>query len=265
MKIHPCFLSILLIGGLAPLLTSCASRTQPEPAAPAAAGPANSEGKSVQAAADDLNEYEAVAIADPLESANRATFWLNHQLYTFLLRPISKTYEKVVPKPVRTGVYNAFDNVKFPVRFVNDTLQGNFKRAGQETGRFVVNSVMGFGGIVRQSDRFPALADVPAGETGQTFAKWGVGHGTYVVLPVLGPSSLRDTVGLAGDYALNPVTWVSIVFGSYAWIVAIPATDTTSALPGKFSQYDAATQNTLDPYLAARSSYAQSRKEAASK
>ena len=106
---------------------------------------------------------------------------------------------------------------------------------------------------------------MPAEDTGQTFAKWGIGHGAYLVLPLLGPSSLRDTVGLAGDYALNPVNWVTILYGGDAWTIVIPSTNTLRALPHQLSKYDSATKNALDRYLAARSSYIQYRREAALK
>ena len=118
---------------------------------------------------------------------------------------------------------------------------------------------------MRQSDRIPSLADVPAADTGQTFAKWGIDHGVYIVLPLLGPSSLRDTVGLAGDYVLNPVNWVTILYGGYAWTIAFPSTNTLRALPDQLGRYDSATKNALDRYLAARSSYIQYRREAALK
>lgn len=262
MKIRPYFLTVLL-GVSAPLFTSCTTASRKQPAASAAVGHTKGDGKSVKD--DDLDEYAAASIADPLEPVNRATFWLNHQIYTFLLRPVSKTYEMVLPKPVRTGVYNVFDNIEFPVRFVNDALQGNFHRAGQETGRFVVNTVAGVGGIMRVSDRIPALADVPAGETGQTFAKWGIGHGVYLVLPVIGPSSVRDGIGLAGDYALNPIAWVGFFYGSWAWTIPVSVTDTVCVMPDKFDQYDTATENALDRYLAIRSAYIQYRNEIASK
>lgn len=254
----------LLIAALtAPLFSSCSSAPKKNPEVAAAAGASRSDGKAVQA--DELDEYEIALIADPIEPVNRGTFWLNHQIYRFVLRPVSKTYETVIPKPVRTGVFNVFDNIAFPVRFVNDTLQGNFKRAGQETGKFVINSTLGVAGIMRPSEKFPTFADVPGADTGQTFAKWGIGHGPYIVLPIIGPSSARDTVGLAGDYALNPVSWVSILFGGYYWTIAISATDTVRGLPGRFGSYDGATKNSLDPYLAARSAYSQYRKEAKSR
>lgn len=255
---------LLVLAAAVLMFTSCSSGPK-KPAQPAAASVGDkADGKSVRAA-NDLDEYQVETIADPLEPLNRVTFSFNHGLYTYLFRPISKGYEWVIPKLLRQGIHNAFENVKYPVRVVNDTLQGNFQRAGLETGKFVVNTVVGVGGLGRPSDHIPALADVPAGETGQTFAKWGVGHGAYLVLPVLGPCSLRDTVGLAGDYALNPVSWVTIWYGGYAWTLAIPSTNTVRAMPNQMKMYEAATKDALDRYLAARSSYVQYRKEAALK
>ncbi|CAN5756154.1 VacJ family lipoprotein [soil metagenome] len=269
MKIHSSFLPFILAGLSAPLFTSCTTTSPKPPASTAAVATtghgSKSDGKSYKSKVDDLSEYDVATIADPLEPINRGTFWLNHQLYTFIFKPISKSYETVVPKPVRKGIYNVFDNIEFPVRFVSDTLQGNFKRAGLETGRFVVNSTVGVGGLGRPADHIPALANVPAGEVGLTFAKWGVGHGFYFVIPLLGPSSARDTVGLAGDYALNPVTWLGFIYGTWAWTIPVSVTGTVSYMPDKFAKYDAMTKNTLDKYLAARTAYVQYRKEAAKK
>lgn len=239
----------------ASLVTGCVSR---KPVAPSTAA---SSGDGKTSNVDDVDEYAVELVSDPFEKFNRGTFTLNHGLYTYVFRPISKGYQAIIPKPVRTGIHNAFENVKFPVRFVNDTLQGDFKRAGYETGRFVVNTVVGVGGIGRPSDHIPALADIPAGDTGQTFAKWGIANGPYIVLPILGPSTVRDTFGLAGDYALNPVNWVTIWYGGYAWTLAIPSTNTLRALPVQMDAYDAATKDSLDRYLAARSSYIQYRNE----
>jgi phospholipid-binding lipoprotein MlaA len=267
MKHHASLLPLVLLVSSVPLLTSCSStsRKQATPSSSAAVGENKPHGKPVKVENHDVDEYSATSVADPLEPLNRATFWLNDGIYTVVLRPISKGYEWVLPKPVREGIDNAFENVKFPVRFVNNALQGNFRRVGQETGRFLVNSVIGIGGILRVSERFPALADVPPADTGQTFAKWGIGNGVYIVLPLLGPNTLRDTVGLAGDYALNPVNWVTIVYGGSAWAVAFPSANTLRSLPGQFSKYDAATKNAIDRYLAARSTYIQYRREVALK
>ena len=214
---------------------------------------------------DDLEEYSNIAvIADPAEPVNRCTFWFNHQLYKFVLRPVSNAYDFVLPQPVRSSVYNVYDNLEFPVRLVNNLLQLNFKRSELETEKFLVNSVAGVGGIFRVSDHIPSLANVPPADTGQTFAKWGVGHGPYIVAPFLGPRSARDIVGLAGDYALNPVSWVSLGGASAATALAITCPNTMRSVNGRLKAYDAATQNAIDPYLAIRSGYVQYRQKAAS-
>ena len=213
---------------------------------------------------EDIDEYSQVeVIPDTIEPLNRGFFWFNHQLYTFVFRPVSKVYG-VLPKPARTAVFNVYDNIEFPVRFVNDLLQLKFKNADLELRKFLVNSVAGVGGIIRVSDRIPALSKVPATDTGQTLAKWGIGHGCYIVLPVFGPSSLRDTVGLAGDYALSPVTWVSFGGVPSAAALAVTGPNSVRNLDNKLDAYDAATKNSIDPYQAARSGYSQYRKKTTS-
>jgi phospholipid-binding lipoprotein MlaA len=217
-------------------------------------------------AGDDLDEYSQVAsIPDPAEPLNRGTFWLNHQLYNYLLRPVSKAYEFVLPSPARKAIHNVFDNVEYPVRVVNHALQLEFKRADLETRKFVVNSVAGLGGILRVSDRIPELANIPPADTGQTFAKWGIGHGAYVVLPVLGPRSVRDTVGMAGDYALNPVSWLAYGGVTGATALAVSGPSAARNMNSRINLYDAATQNAIDPYIAVRTGYIQYRDKAASK
>ena len=217
-------------------------------------------------AGDDLDEYSQVAsILDPAEPLNRGTFWLNHQLYNYLLRPVSKAYEFVLPSPARQAIHNIFDNVEYPVRVVNHALQFEFKRADLETRKFLVNSVAGVGGILKVSDRIPELANIPPADTGQTFAKWGMGHGAYVVLPVLGPRSVRDTVGMAGDYALNPVSWLSYGGVTGATALAVSAPSAARNMNTRINLYDAATQNAIDPYIAVRTGYIQYRDKAASK
>ena len=225
--------------------------------------------KTVTHPGDDLDEYTGAAlIADPVEPLNRSILWMNHQLYRYILRPLSVTYDTVLPGPVRTGIYNVFDNLEYPVRFVNDSLQGKFKRAGLETEKFVVNSTAGVGGIMKVSNRIPSLSDIPRTDTGTTLAKWGIPHGFYIVLPILGPKSLRDTVGFGGDIALSPVTWVS--FGALggagaATTLAVSAPDSARTLHERLDTYDAATRDSVDRYLAVRSAYVQNRQQTVSK
>ncbi len=272
MKSNTYILRLLLLA-VSPLLTDCStwskkSVAQQPTAASSATKTTPAAVKSNEAQVEEVDEY-AAEVSDPLQPFNRAMFRVNDGLYTVLLRPISKGYEKVLPTPVRKGIDNAFDNVKFPVRFVNCTLQGKFKRAGQETGKFLVNTVAGLGGLLRQSDRIPALANVPAEDLGQTLATWGIGHGPYIVLPLFGPSSLRETVGMAGDYAANPVNWGLFWHGGHDWehdwTMIPPAANTLRLLPSQLATYDDATKDAIDAYLSARSAYIQNRAEAARK
>jgi phospholipid-binding lipoprotein MlaA len=261
MKIRAILIPALLAALAGGLLTGCATASRKQPAVTVARTGSPEDGKSVKDGKDAVDEYAARPVYDPWEGVNRATFWFNDRLYAFVIRPVSWTYDTVVPKPLRQGVFNVYENAHFPVRFVNDTLQGNFQRAGQETGKFVVNSVAGVGGLMRVSDRIPALADVPTADTGQTFAKWGIGAGPYFVIPVLGPSTVRDAVGVAGDYALNPVTWVTIIWGGQLWTLAVSTPDAVRVLHDRLALYDTMTKNAVDPYLASRAAYLQYRKQ----
>ncbi|OYW75601.1 MAG: hypothetical protein B7Z37_12585 [Verrucomicrobia bacterium 12-59-8] len=272
MKYHAFTLRLLLLAAT-PLLTDCstqAGKTAAKPSAEAASVAATTKGKvagkALTAKDEEVDEYAtAPDISDPLERLNRGTFWVNNQLYTFILRPISKGYELILPRPVRKGIDNAFENVKYPIRVVNCTLQGKFKRAGKETGKFVVNTIGGVGGIFRPAESIPALANLPEEDTAQTFGKWGIPNGPYLVLPLLGPSSVRDTVGLAGDYALNPVNWPYLWwYGSrskHDWVIVPPLSNTLRSTPTQLDKYDTITKDAVDPYLSARSAYSQNRAE----
>lgn len=222
------------------------------------------QGSATDASAEDaLDDYAAAdAVADPLEPVNRAIFRFNDIVYDFVMRPIAKGYEWVTPKPVRTALDNGFDNVKYPVRLTNSLLQGKFDRAGLETEKFLVNSLAGFGGLIRQSDRVPRLAALPAEDSGQTLAVWGLGHGPYLVLPVLGPSSLREAFGYAGDYVMNPVNWGMFQHRDSLQYIP-PSTNTLRALPEQLRNYDNSRKDAIDPYLSVRSTFLQNRDAAA--
>ena len=246
-------------------LTACAGRT-PSPSAESAP-----TGKTSAALADSSGDFANgddwddidVKVHDPAEPVNRGIFWFNHQLYTYVAKPFSTAYRRVFPEVVRDGIRNAYDNVRFPVRFVNHTLQGRFDRSALETGKFVVNTTAGVGGLMKPADKIPALAEVPRAETGQTFAKWGVPHGPYLVFPVLGPTTCRELVGTAGDTALNPLSWLSFIFPSAAWTVGVTAPGGAHGVPEQMDTYDAATKDALDPYISARTGYIQYRNAAA--
>ena len=254
-----------------PLLSNCTSTQKRDTAAVNLVGSSKKVSSKVTpkaggaAKTDDLDEYAVTEVSDPLEGLNRVTFKVNDGMYTYIFKPISKGYEFILPKFMRRGVDNAFENVKYPVRVVNCILQGKIKRAGQETEKFAVNTVAGVGGLFRISDKISSIADLPAEDTGLTFAKWGMGHGPYLVIPFFGPSSLRDGVGLAGDYALNPVNWGVFWKGKHDWTKIPPAANTLRLLPSQLAAYDAASKDAVDSYLSVRSAYIQNRAEAQKK
>ncbi len=219
-------------------------------------------------AAADFDEYAVVKIYDPLEPFNRAMFKFNNGLYDYVFRPVSTGYVKVMPATVREGLGNFFTNLTFPIRFVSSVLQGKFKRAGLETGKFYVNTVAGLGGFIRISNDVPKLADLPSEDLGQTFGVWGIHNGPYLVLPVLGPGTARDTVGLVGDYFLNPLHWNQLhnVNGyHWWWDTTVQTTDTVNSLPGMLKLYDDEKKAALDPYVSVRSAYMQYRDAAMKK
>ncbi len=216
---------------------------------------------------DDYDEYAVASVSDPLESVNRRVFAFNDWTYTRVLRPATRAYETVVPRPVNTAIGNFYDNVRYPVRALNSLLQGKPRRAGQETGRFVVNTLGGLGGFIRQSDTVPELANIPEEDFGQTLGVWGVPHGPYVVLPILGGSSLRDVAGRAADTVTAPTGWNRIELGGQEWTDAleweweatITVTDTMSGLPGALDAYEQAKAGAIDPYASVRDGLRQRR------
>ena len=221
------------------------------------------------AASEEPDEYATPRVSDPLESMNRALFKFNDGFYAHLLRPFAHGYERVVPLPVRHGLGNFFDNIKFPVRFVSCVLQARPRRAAQETGKFLINTTVGVGGLARVSDTVPSLAAVPAEDVGQTFGVWGIGAGPYLVLPFLGPSSLRDTVGLAGNLMLNPLNWSAAeraVNGyDFTWRIGVAAVDFANQSPDQIRTYDSFKQAAVDPYVSVRNGYLQYRAAAVKK
>ena len=209
---------------------------------------------------DDYNEYAPTQVSDPLESLNRRVFAFNDWTYENILTPTVKGYEFVIRPPVNRAIGNFFDNIRYPVRLLNCLLQGKFSRADLETRKFVVNTLGGLGGFIRQSDTVPSLATVPREDLGQTLGFYGVPHGPYVVIPVFGGYSIRDLGGRAGDSIVSPTGWEYIKIGehelvedmSWEWRTAITVTDTMSTLPPVLNLYEQMKGAAVDPYLSVR-------------
>ncbi|MBE3021980.1 VacJ family lipoprotein [Campylobacter sp. RM13119] len=143
---------------------------------------------------------------DPLSGYNRVMTSFNDFVYVNMLTPAARGYAYVVPKTTRTVISNFFDNLMFPIRFVNNLLQFKFKNAGEETLRFLANTIIGFGGLT-DGAKYYGLEKHDE-DFGQTLGTWGIASGFHVVLPLLGPSNLRDMVGMAGDYFANPISYI---------------------------------------------------------
>lgn len=209
---------------------------------------------------DDYAEYSAVQVSDPLEGFNRAIFKFNDVTYAYVLKPAVKGYEFVVRPPVNRAIGNFYDNVRYPVRLVNALLQAKFSRAGLETKKFAINTTVGVVGFFRPTDDMPELAQLPREDFGQTLGVWGVPHGPYLVLPILGGTSLRDGTGRLADTVVSPTGWEYIDIAdrnwtdrlSWEWKTAITVTDTMSTLPRVLEIYDQMKTSAVDPYLSVR-------------
>ncbi len=198
---------------------------------------------------------ESFNINDPIEPFNRGMFWFNDKLYFYLLKPIARGY-RVVPEPARKSVSNFFSNLGTPARFVNSVLQLKFADAGSELGRLVVNSTVGIGGLFDPAKKYLGWRKKDE-DLGQTFGHYGVGNGFYIVWPLLGPSSARDTVGLAGDFFLNPLRYVDI---KPLERVALEGLEKETKLSLDKDTYEGIKRQALDPYVDVRTTYAQHRK-----
>jgi len=208
---------------------------------------------------DDFEEEyqeEAGRVADPIAPWNRAMFHFNDKFYFWSLRPFAKGYKAVVPRPVRVGVRNFFNNITTPVRLANCLLQGKVESACAEISRFLVNSTIGVLGFGNPAKKDPLLNSSEE-DLGQTLAAYRIGNGFYIVWPFLGPSTLRDSVGMIGDGFLNPVNYVEPVEAA----VGITAYETMNETSFRIGDYESFKKAAIEPYEALRDAYIQNRKK----
>jgi len=191
---------------------------------------------------------------DPLEGLNRAIFNFNDSLDKAIFKPVAEGYREVVPDPIDRGVTNFFGNIEDFVTTINDLLQFKFRRGGSDAVRVLVNSTIGILGVF----------DVATGmgfdkhdeDFGQTLGHWGVGNGPYLVLPVIGPSTLRDSVGILVDnYNFDPIYQINHVSTRNS-LVLVEALDKRADLLGASRVLEKAA---LDRYDFLKESYLQKR------
>ena len=190
---------------------------------------------------------------DPLESVNRAVFSFNDALDRNVVRPVAQTYVNVVPRLIRNGVSNVFGNISDAFSAVNSLLQAKPDKFGNDLSRVLVNSTFGLGGIF---DIASATLEKNDEDFGQTLGRWGVGPGPYLVLPILGPSTVRDTAGLVVHAYVDPVNQVTPTSNEWELIV-LRGVDTRASLLGAEDLISGAA---LDKYTFIRSAYLQRRK-----
>ncbi|MBX0624557.1 VacJ family lipoprotein [Campylobacter coli] len=207
----------------------------------------------------DLNdfeeEYQSYKVNDPLYGYNKAMTSFNVALYDYSLRPILKGYNAITPEFIRTGVRNFFDNLFAPLRFVGNVLQFKFEEAGEEFKRFSANTIMGFGGIMDPASKM-GLKKHPA-DLGTVLAHWGVGSGFHIVLPILGPSNLRDTLTLPATWYVSPTAYIDPTWAS----IAISAYGFGNELSFRLDEIDEIYYNTPNLYPFIRDAYEQRRNE----
>ena len=211
----------------------------------------------------DSEDFETTTIEDeiydPFEPVNRAIFSFNNVADRIVLEPIAKGYKKL-PSPLRSGINNFLSNLRAPLVVVNQLLQGQGQNAFQSSGRFFVNSTVGIFGLFDVAEKMGL--EEKEEDYGQTLATWGVGDGFYLVLPLFGPSNLRDTSGMVLTMLTDPINAYAVSEGE-AWLVpmrtAANAVDTRSQI---IDEVNALRDNSVDYYAAVRSSYYQNRKAA---
>ena len=189
---------------------------------------------------------------DPFQPYNRRMDSVNRGLDHAVLRPAATAYHEHVPEPVRMVVSNVFGNISDVWSAVNSALQLKLRNAGENAGRFLINSTLGFAGMFDIAERMNL--ERHREDFGRTLGRWGVPPGPYLVLPVLGPSSLRDALALPLDFIGDPLLWVSPPFDAFTLVTGRAVDRRADALP-----LDAALDEALDPYLFLRDAYMQRR------
>jgi len=244
------------------LLDACAT-TQRQPTG---AGSATHEGHS-----DSLNAGSSLETpaggqignsgepSDPFEHFNESMLTFNRKADDWVLHPVATGYAHVVPQPARASVGRFFENVGVIPRFANDVFQGQFKQAGIETARFATNSTLGVGGLFDPADKWFGLKQQP-NDFGLTLAKYGVKEGPYLMLPILGPSTVRDALGKVVDGAMNPVAYAAPSSAIY-YEVAAKAVEAVNTRSENLNMFDDVDLYAIDPYGAIQDAYIERRQE----
>ena len=195
--------------------------------------------------------------SDPLEGYNRGMFMVNKAVDTVLIRPIAWGYRYITPDPIRSRIGNASDNLYEPISMINAFLQGDFTGGMTNFWRFVLNSTVGIAGL---NDVAETAGLAPRREDfGQTLAFWGIGSGPYIVLPLIGPSNLRDTSGKLADWFMDPVNYALRARTTEWTMYGVRAGQALVTRERYLDPIDDIYSSSLDPYASFKSIYEQRR------
>lgn len=204
---------------------------------------------------DDWDSDIEEEIPDPYESYNRVIFKFNNTVYDYLLTPISRGYDFLLPKKVRGRIDKLFSNIRMPIRFFNNLFQRKFSAASTEMNRFLINSTIGLGGLFDPAGSVFNL-ETHVEDFGQTLGHYGMGPGNYIVWPIVGPSGSRDSIGFIVDIAFSPLTWLSIPREE---VLAVKYVNNYSY--NVRDDYQDIIKQAIDPYISIQHAYTQNRKK----
>lgn len=194
-------------------------------------------------------------VSDPIEPANRYFHDVNQALDAVAFKPAAHIYRDALPDGVKDSVGNFLTNLSQPIYFLNNIAQGDLNGAGDNMGAFFTNTLLGFGGLFDV-----AQLDTDKEDLGQTFAVWGLGEGPYLVLPVLGPNTTRDAVGMVGEYFIDPANLVARNQDVDNFELIRGGTTAINFRSKSIDALDDIEKNSIDFYAAIRSLYRQNRK-----
>ena len=244
--------------------------------AEALTGPLKSGGDTTQKQPDDFDPFatkdQTVEEYDPWEKFNVLAFEFNYKFDKYLLKPVAKGYNYIMPDPVQIGIANFFQNIRFVPRMLNNVFQAKFKGAGIEGSRFLINSTLGIGGFFDPAKKWFNL-ETPVEDTGQTLGSYGVKPGPYLVVPLVGVFTVRDGLGYIADIFLDPFNWFvlpiiklngapklvthddTITFAQMGMRAGIIINERSLNL----EKFQGVEESTLDLYAAVRNAYLQQR------
>jgi phospholipid-binding lipoprotein MlaA len=254
-----------------PVLLAEASSSTPNPGTATDSPPDEPFDPFAKPDVEGMEEY------DPWEPLNTKFFEFNRQLDRWVLKRVAKGYNAVIPNIVQVGISNIFYNSRVTPRLLNNLFQGKFKGAGIEAGRFLINTTVGIGGFFDVAQRFNLTT--PEEDTGQTLGFYGIKPGPYLMVPLLGPYTVRDLIGYGGDIALNPIYWLIVPTmhnidaiptvvdveeraATYAISIGARATEIVNDRSLNLEKFQGVEESTLDLYAAVRNAYLQKRAKA---